>query len=104
MISSPRTLVFGGKWEGSMDRRNVLSLSAITALGLALLSDNALAQQAADVDGEGVGSHALRHIRRPARQDDHCRLGCPKEVLGRYRSTVLAEKRHVVRPAYSRQW
>ena len=71
-----------------MHRRNVLSLSAITALGFALLSDNALAQQAADVEGvkaaskvllcslggtrqwcgngKGVGSHALRHIRRPA--------------------------------------
>jgi len=55
-------------------------------------------------DGKGVGSHALRHRRRPAFQDDHCRLGSPKEILGRYRSTVFAEKRLVVRPAYSRQW
>jgi len=37
-----------------MDRRNVLSLSAITAL--ALLSDNALGQQAADVEGVKAAS------------------------------------------------
>ena len=42
-----------------MDRRNVLRLSAITALGLALLSDNALAQQAADVDGVKAASKAF---------------------------------------------
>src|SRR5262252_1305132 len=48
-----------GEWEGSMDRRNVLSLSAITALGLALLSDNALAQQAADVEGVKAASKAF---------------------------------------------
>ena len=34
-------------------------------------------------NGKGVGSYALRHIRRPALQIDHCRLGGPKEVLGR---------------------
>ena len=42
-----------------MDRRSVLSLSAITALGLALLSDNALGQQAADVDGVKAASKAF---------------------------------------------
>src|SRR5215475_3480642 len=42
-----------------MDRRNVLSLSAITALGLALLSDNALAQQTADVEGVQAASKAF---------------------------------------------
>ena len=42
-----------------MDRRNVLRLSAITALGLALLSDNALAQQAADVEGVKAASKAF---------------------------------------------
>ena len=42
-----------------MDRRNVLSLSAITALGLALLSDNALGQQAADVEGVKAASKAF---------------------------------------------
>jgi hypothetical protein len=55
----PRTLVFGDEWEGLMDRRNVLSLSAITAFGLALLSDNALGQQAADVDGVKAASKAF---------------------------------------------
>ena len=40
-----------------MDRRNVLSLSAITAL--ALLSDNALGQQAADVEGVKAASKAF---------------------------------------------
>ena len=42
-----------------MDRRNILSLSAITALGLALLSDNALGQQAADVEGVKAASKAF---------------------------------------------
>lgn len=42
-----------------MDRRNVLGLSVITALGLALLSDNALGQQAADVDGVKAASKAF---------------------------------------------
>jgi ketosteroid isomerase-like protein len=42
-----------------MDRRNVLSLSAITALGLALLSGNAVAQQAADMDGVKAASKAF---------------------------------------------
>ena len=42
-----------------MDRRNVLSLSAITALGLALLSDTALAQQTADVEGVKAASKAF---------------------------------------------
>ena len=42
-----------------MDRRNVLSLAAITALGLALLSDNALAQQTADVEGVKAASKAF---------------------------------------------
>jgi hypothetical protein len=41
------------------DRRNVLGLSAITALGLAVLSDNAVAQQAADVDGVKAASKAF---------------------------------------------
>src|SRR5712672_2612209 len=34
-------------------------------------------------DGEGMGSHALRHIRRPAPHIGPCWLGCPKEVLAR---------------------
>ena len=42
-----------------MDRRNVLSLSAITVLGLALLPGNAVAQQAADVDGVKAASKAF---------------------------------------------
>jgi ketosteroid isomerase-like protein len=43
-----------------MDRRNVLSLLAIAAAGLlTLLSDNALAQQAADVDGVKAASKAF---------------------------------------------
>jgi ketosteroid isomerase-like protein len=42
-----------------MNRRNVLSLSAITALGLAVLSGNALAQQAADLDGVKTASKAF---------------------------------------------
>ena len=42
-----------------MGRRNVLSLSAITALGLALLSDNAQGQQEADVDGVKAASKAF---------------------------------------------
>jgi ketosteroid isomerase-like protein len=42
-----------------MDRRNVLSLSAITALGLALLLDNALGQQVADVEGVKAASKAF---------------------------------------------
>src|SRR5215475_1404086 len=42
-----------------MDRRNVLSLSAITALGLALLSNNALGQEAADVEGVKAASKAF---------------------------------------------
>jgi len=33
-------------------------------------------------NGKGVGSYALRHVRRPALQNNHCRLGRPKEVLG----------------------
>ena len=59
MIQAPGRWCSAGKWEGSMDRRNVLSLSAITALGLALLSDNALAQQAADVEGVKAASKAF---------------------------------------------
>src|SRR5262245_10447876 len=42
-----------------MDRRNVLSLSAITALGLTLLSENALGQQAEDVEGVKAASKAF---------------------------------------------
>jgi ketosteroid isomerase-like protein len=42
-----------------MNRRNVLSLSAITALGLAVLSGNALAQQAPDLDGVKTASKAF---------------------------------------------
>jgi ketosteroid isomerase-like protein len=42
-----------------MNRRNVLSLSAITALGLAVLSGNAIAQQAADLDGVKTASKAF---------------------------------------------
>jgi hypothetical protein len=35
----------------TMNRRNVLSLSALTALGLALLPSNAVGQEAADAEG-----------------------------------------------------
>jgi ketosteroid isomerase-like protein len=42
-----------------MDRRNVLSLSAIAALGFALLSSNAVAQQATDVEGVKTASKAF---------------------------------------------
>jgi ketosteroid isomerase-like protein len=42
-----------------MNRRNVLNLSAITALILAMLSSNAIAQQAADVDGVKAASKAF---------------------------------------------
>ena len=42
-----------------MDRRNVLSLSAIAALGFALLSSNAVAQQAADAEGVKAASKAF---------------------------------------------
>src|SRR5215831_20778954 len=59
MISPPGRWCSVGEWEESMDRRNVLSLSAITALGLTLLSDNALGQQAADVEGVKAASKAF---------------------------------------------
>ena len=39
-----------------MNRRDVLSMSAIPALGLALLPGSAVAQQAADVDGVKAAS------------------------------------------------
>ena len=42
-----------------MNRRNVLSLSAIAALGLALLPSNAPAQQAADTEGVKAASKAF---------------------------------------------
>ena len=42
-----------------MDRRKVLSLSAVTALGLAMLSGNAVAQQVADMDGVKAASKAF---------------------------------------------
>src|SRR5262249_34913464 len=45
--------------EGAMDRRDVLGLSAITTLGLALLSNNALGQKAEDVDGVKAASKAF---------------------------------------------
>jgi hypothetical protein len=41
------------------NRRNVLTTSAIGALSLALLSDNALAQKAADMDGVKAASKAF---------------------------------------------
>ena len=48
-----------------MNGRNVLTLSAISALGLGLLSGSAVAQQAGDVDGVKAASKAfyaaLRH-------------------------------------------
>jgi uncharacterized protein (DUF1330 family) len=34
MISSPRTLVFGGKWEGSMKTRYTVALSMIAGVAL----------------------------------------------------------------------
>ena len=42
-----------------MNRRNVLSLSAITVLGLALLPGSAVAQQAADTEGVKAASKAF---------------------------------------------
>jgi len=42
-----------------MNRRNVLSLSAITAFGLALLPGNAFAQSAADMEGVKAASKAF---------------------------------------------
>ena len=42
-----------------MNRRNILSLSAITALGLALLPGSAVAQQAADTEGVKAASKAF---------------------------------------------
>jgi ketosteroid isomerase-like protein len=42
-----------------MDRRNVLSLSAITALGLAVLPGQAVAQEGADMDGVKAASKAF---------------------------------------------
>ena len=42
-----------------MDRRNLLSLSAATALGLALLSNDAIGQKAEDVDGAKAASMAF---------------------------------------------
>ena len=45
-----------------MDRRNVLSLAAITALGLALLSDNALAQQTAHSGWAGLASNRFSRV------------------------------------------
>src|SRR5215469_16828280 len=59
MISSPDAGVRRGSGRGPMDRRNVLSLSTFAALGLALLSGNALAQQAADVEGVKAASKAF---------------------------------------------
>jgi hypothetical protein len=41
-----------------MNRRNILSLSVITALGLALLPGNAVAQQS-DIDGVKAASNAF---------------------------------------------
>src|ERR1700746_823309 len=55
-------------------------------------------------DGKGVGSYALRHIRRPTPHIGPCWLGCPKEVLARGKWPFHAEKCHAVGPAYSRQW
>ena len=42
-----------------MNRRNALSLSAITALGLAFAAGNTVAQQASDVDGAKAASKAF---------------------------------------------
>jgi len=42
-----------------MNRRNVLGLSAWTVLGLALLSGNAIADQAADMEGAKAASKAF---------------------------------------------
>jgi hypothetical protein len=109
-----------------MDRRNVLSLSAITALGLALLSDNALAQQTADVEGVKAASKAFyaalaaldngASMEKVWAHTPYVTYVGPRAktiIVGwdaqkKYwvdtDPTVLAEKRHVVRPAYSRQW
>jgi hypothetical protein len=42
-----------------MNRRNVLGLSAISALGLALLPGSAITQQAADMEGVKAASKAF---------------------------------------------
>lgn len=42
-----------------MNRRNVLGLSALTALGIGLLPGNPVAQQAADMDGVKAASKAF---------------------------------------------
>jgi ketosteroid isomerase-like protein len=42
-----------------MNRRNILSLSAMTALGLALRPDSAVAQQASDMEGVKAASKAF---------------------------------------------
>ena len=42
-----------------MNRRNVLSLCALTVLGFAVLSGNAMAQQTADMDGVKAASKAF---------------------------------------------
>src|SRR5215813_3509070 len=42
-----------------MNRRNALSLSAITALALSLLPDKPIAQQAADTEGVKAASNAF---------------------------------------------
>jgi hypothetical protein len=43
-----------------MNRRDVLNLSALTALGLALIPSNAVAQEAADAEGIAMG---MCHVR-----------------------------------------
>jgi ketosteroid isomerase-like protein len=42
-----------------MNRRSALALSALTALGFALLPDNAVAQEAADAEGVKAASKAF---------------------------------------------
>jgi ketosteroid isomerase-like protein len=42
-----------------MNRRNVLSLSTLTALGIALLPGNSIAQQAGDIEGVKAASKAF---------------------------------------------
>jgi ketosteroid isomerase-like protein len=47
------------KEETTMNRRHILSLSVITALGLALLPGRAIAQQEADIEGVKAASKAF---------------------------------------------
>jgi len=87
-----------------MDRRNLVCLSAVLAIGLALFSVNAIGQQKADEDGAKAASKAfyealsvlvngeamekvwahneLRHLRWPSCERNHRRLGFSRNNIG----------------------